>query len=461
MSRRAGVRLILGLLGLASLPGYALDSRTFLGGELNGFVRHVIVFTALFALYLVATWLVLRRAGNDRGALAVVVGFGLLFRLAALPTPMVLSSDASRYLWDGRVQRAGINPYRYPPAAPELAALRDDATYPNINRPTKPTVYPPGAEVLFAAVTTLAPDSLLGWRLFLLGCDVATATLLLRLLHRMGRPPGAVIVWAWAPLAVFEGVQAAHLEPALVPLVLVALLWRQTGRMGAAGAALGAAILLKLYPVVLLLTWWRRGDRRFPLACLSVVASGYLIYTMPVGVGVLGFLPEYFSSAEDFNVGLRWFLTEGIGLGGDGLSREVVRGSVMLLLFGALLAALLWIRRNLEEGAEGVFAAGFSAVAAYLLLVPTALHAWYVLWILPFLAVAPSPGWLWLTGAVTLSYLKYVGGAEVPFWARALEFFPLYGWLVWQWGRHGAAARPVRSPTAPAAEGPSWVWPCS
>ncbi len=442
---RALVWLALGTIGVLSLAGYALDTRHLLGDETNAFTRHVIVFTALFVLYLTATWLTLRRGGQDRVVLGLVLGFGLLFRGAVLPTPVVLSSDVNRYLWDGRVQRAGISPYRYPPAAPELAHLRDEAIYPNINRPTKPTLYPPGAQILFAAVTTVFPDSLLGWRFFLLGCDIATTVLLLRLLRRMGRPPGAVIVFAWAPLAVFEGVQAGHVEPALLSLVLVALLWRQEGRMAMAGAAVGAAILLKLYPAVLALAWWRRGDRRFPVACLGVLAAGYLPYAAPVGIKVVGFLPEYFSSAEDFNVGLRSFLTEGLGLGGDGVAGEVARGIVMFLLFGLLGHVLLRIRSRLREGVDGIFAAGFAAVASWLLLVPTALHAWYVLWMLPFLAVVPSAAWVWLSGAVVLSYFKY-GWSELPLWARVVEFVPVYALLIWEWRRRertGAAAVPM------------------
>lgn len=212
--------------------------------------------------------------------------------------------------------------------------------------------------------------------------------------------------------------------------------------MAMAGAAVGAAVLLKLYPLALALAWWRRGDRRFPAACLGVLAAGYLLYAAPVGLGVLGFLPQYFSSAEDFNIGLRWFVTEGIGLGG-----EVARGSAMLLLFGLLLYVLLRIRGSLREGVDGVFAAGFAAVAAWLLLLPTALHAWYVMWILPFLTVSPSPAWLWLTGAVALSYLKYVGSPEfLPFWARTLEFLPLYALLLWEWRRRRpATTNPVEA----------------
>ena len=460
----AAGRVALGVIGVLSLVGYALDARSLPGDETNAFTRHVSVFTALFVLYLSATSLTLRRGGHDRVVLGLVLGFGLLFRVAVLPTPVVLSSDVNRYLWDGRVQRAGISPYRYPPSAPELAHLRDETIYPNINRPTKPTVYPPGTQILFTAVTAVVPDSLLGWRLFLLGCEIATAVLLLRVLRRMGQPPGAVIVFAWAPLAVFEGVQAAHVEPALLPLVLLALLWRQEGRMTMAGAAMGAAVLLKLYPAALALAWWRRGDRRFAVASLGVVAAGYLLYAAPVGFKVLGFLPEYFSSAEDFNVGLRWFLTEGIGLGGDGVAGEVARAIVMLLLFGLLGHVLLRTRSRLRESADGIFVAGFAAVAAWLLLAPTALHAWYVLWILPFLAVVPSVAWLWLSGAVALSYLKYAW-SELPLWARLVEFVPLYALLIWEWRRRprtGAAAAPMgergghrADPRLPAAPAPS------
>ncbi|HSF04155.1 MAG TPA: glycosyltransferase 87 family protein [Methylomirabilota bacterium] len=445
LKTRTLVRLALGTIGILSLAGYALDTRDLLDEETNAFTHHVIVFTALFVLYLTATWLTLLRGGHDRVVLGLVLGFGLLFRGAVLPTPVVLSSDVYRFLWDGRVQRAGISPYRHPPAASELAHLRDDIIYPNINRPTKPTVYPPGTQLLFAAVTTVVPDSLLGWRLFLFGCEIATGVLLLRLLRRMGQPLGTVIVYAWAPLAVFEGVQAGHVEPALLPLVLLALLWRQEGRMAMAGATVGAAVLLKLYPAALALAWWRRGDWRFPVACLGVLAAGYLPYAAPVGFQVLGFLPEYFSSAEDFNVGLRWFLTEGVGLGGDSVAGEVARGIVMLLLFGLLGHVLLRIRRRLREGADGIFAAGFAAVAAWLLLAPTALHAWYVIWMLPFLAVGPSAAWMWLTGAVALSYLKYAG-SDLPLWARVVEFVPLYVLLIWEWRRRaptGAAAVPM------------------
>ena len=67
------------------------------------------------------------------------------------------SDDIYRYVWDGRVQLAGIDPYRFVPLDPALTFLRDAQLFPPggppaINRPGVHTIYPPGAQALFTAV---------------------------------------------------------------------------------------------------------------------------------------------------------------------------------------------------------------------------------------------------------------------------------------------------------------------
>jgi hypothetical protein len=137
----------------------------------------------------------------------------------------------------------------------------------------------------------------------------------------------------------------------------------------------------------------------------------------------------------------------------------------MLALGGTLLIALQHIRRRLDETDDGILLAGRAAVAAYLLLIPTALHPWYAVWLLPFLTLAPSVAWLWFTGAVPLSYLAYVWlPAEFPLWARTLEFLPLYALLLWEsrgrirWrlgaARSESAAGALSSPAASPPAGP-------
>jgi hypothetical protein len=221
---------------------------------------------------------------------------------------------------------------------------------------------------------------------------------------------------------------------------------------------------------------------------------------------VLGFLPRYFGSAEDFNIGLRRFVTDAIGLAlgrpgrralgtvvaglleraGQGdvrlavgrllspeeaqalrrahglptedlgelllvqLGDELVRAATMVVLLGLLAWVLVRIGRRRPAGPAGVFQAAMAAVAAYLVLVPTAMHAWYAVWILPFLTVRRSPAWLWFTGTVSLSYLTYAW-AGLPLWVRLVEYLPLYGLLLWEWRRaRGRDARDAPGGCEPA-----------
>jgi len=428
--------------GLAALTAIGALSAAIYAGALPAaawlrvdlLAAHPVVVAVLFVLYL-AAWIVSVRIVPTKRALALVLGFGLLFRMLMLPTPVYLSSDLFRYLWDGQVQLAGVNPYRYPPSASELAHLRDGEIHPQINRSTARTIYPPAAQWLFALAAALVPWSIVGWRMLLLSFEVATVAILVRLLRRLGVPPTAVILYAWSPLVVFEGVQAGHVEAVMIPFVLLALLLRQTGRSVLAGAALGVATLMKLYPAVLLPAWWRREDWRFPATAATIVSLGYLPYVAALGAGALGFLPEYLASPEDHNIGLRALLTYPFGLTG-----VVARGVAMALLFVVLATVLVIIGQRARQDPPGLWRASALAVGAYLLLVPTAMHPWYVVWIVPFLCVRPSPAWLWFSGAVTLSYVAYmVAPAPLPSWAWLLEYGPLYALLA-----AGAVVRLVR-----------------
>lgn len=437
----------LAALGILSAALYALavPIATRLGMEPLAF--HPAVFAVLFAFYLVALWLVLRRLHSTPRVVAAILGFAILFRVLMLTTPIYLSSDIYRYLWDGRVQWAGHNPYRYPPAAVELKALRDPALHPHINRPASVTAYPPGAEWLFALAARLAPGSIPGWRLLLLAVEMGTFWVLVGLLRRIGAPGTAVLAYAWSPLVVFEGVQAGHVDLAMILFVLLALTARLGGSSARAGVLLGIAVLIKVYPALLVAAWWRRHDWRFPAVAGATVALGYLPYAASLGAGALGFLPSYFlDRREDFNVGLRALLTWGLGL-----SAEVPRRVTIVLLLVAVAAALAWIGRAHARGRYDAWRAAALAIGVWLVLGPFSVHPWYVLWMVPFLCVAPSPAWLYFSGAVVLSYAEYlVQPGGLPWWAWLGEYGPLYTILI-----AGARRRAMQPAAAPLAARPT------
>ena len=142
---------------------------------------------AAWALFAAGVWLV--RGTPLRIAAMLILGGGLAVQLVAVSGPPIGSDDLYRYVWDGRVQAAGIDPYSYVPAAPQLAALRDPQLWPDhttgwcvaagtpnpdapgdltagcslINRPTVHTIYPPVAEAYFLLVHVLSPPGI-GYR---------------------------------------------------------------------------------------------------------------------------------------------------------------------------------------------------------------------------------------------------------------------------------------------------------
>jgi len=134
------------VLGGAALLLYRVSLGAKGGDDIEWFIK-VALFQSL--IYLLAAWIILH-ARSSRSTLMVVIGFAALFRLSILFAPPYLSDDIYRYVWDGRVQAAGINPYRYIPADGELVPLRDQTIYPKINRRDYAhTIYPPGAQIIY------------------------------------------------------------------------------------------------------------------------------------------------------------------------------------------------------------------------------------------------------------------------------------------------------------------------
>ena len=118
--RGAGAPLRLALAGLG------LIAATLIGTQIHpqlGDHPFMALFVAQGLLSLVA--MRLAAAVEERRALAIILCVAVVARLVLVFAPPTLSTDIFRYIWDGRVQTAGINPYRHLPAAPEQAVGRD------------------------------------------------------------------------------------------------------------------------------------------------------------------------------------------------------------------------------------------------------------------------------------------------------------------------------------------------
>ncbi len=442
-------RLRLGLIaiGLLSLLGY-LSVMVRITGR-PAFLRwgfpqvdflgiYLLHFFPLLLLALIAGWWVFRAGADDSATLGIILGFALLFRLLLLPAPPVLSSDIFRYIWDARVQAAGVNPYLSRPADFDSEEVKKDPLYQQQNRPFARTIYPPLAQAAFRAVRAVAGESVTAMKALMLLGDLATLAILVYLLGALGLPRGRVILYAWQPLTVFEIASSGHVDALAVPFILLAVLAWRGHRNAAAGIALGAATLVKIFPVVLLPAFL--GRRRWPLllACAATIGLAYLPFLAGAGLKALGHLPQFLSDpGETFNPSL-------MGLASLVLGRISPAPLVWASWMGgaAMAATLLWLFRTETDGLNALLARIWVVATALTLLTPT-LHPWYLLWLLPLLTIQPRPAWIYLTGAISVSYIFYIVTPATRLLIGGLEYLPFVLLLGWQWRRSPTRALPA------------------
>jgi alpha-1,6-mannosyltransferase len=343
----------------------------------------------------------------------VVIGLVLAaaWNIAFLRVPSSADDDIHRYVWDGRLQRLGYNPYLVVPSDPAAQALHTPETR-NLNNPDLPSPYPPGAELFFRVVTALQ-ESTFALKVAFVICEFAIVLVLLDVLRRTGQGAHLVLAFAWNPLLAIEVAGSGHIDivGALLLVVSAAALvrrWRAT-----AAIALGLAIAVKFLPVVLLPLYWKRVRIRDAALAAAVAALLYLPF-LNHGRIPIGSLGTYVQSFR-FN---------------GPVFAALDRVAPPQLLVGlAVLVGLVtatWLRRRSEapERSLDIFA---WPMAASLLCAPV-VFPWYLLWLLPFLTSASTLLIIIWTVSIIPVYVQWHLRAlghpwgSLPGWVMLLEY---------------------------------------
>ncbi len=409
---QTGVLIAIGaLMLLLTGAGLALQHRD----AHDGFIVIALIQGVLYLLAVALTW----RGGFRRRVFVGVLAVAALMRLSILLAPPYLSDDLYRYVWDGRVEAAGINPYRYVPSDTHLAALRDEAIYPNINRRTyAPTIYPPAAELIFL-VTTRVSESVTWMKATMVVFELTSVAVLIRLLVLGGLPLERIVIYAWHPVVLWEFAGSGHIDAAIVMFVALALWARRREAAWLTGIALAGAALVKFFPAVIFPALYRRWDWKMPAAAAATVIAGYLPF-LAAGPGVLGFLPGYVRE-EGLDSGTGFFLWN--------LLRAAVpaagSSNVPYLTIAAAVLASLGIYITLTDRAGDRYVASAGALAAAFTVLLSPHFPWYFAWIVAFLCFVPAPSILYLSVASLLLY--FVSGGPDLDGSRMLIEAAIYG----------------------------------
>jgi alpha-1,6-mannosyltransferase len=340
----------------------------------------------------------------------IVIGLVLaaLWHVPFLLVPPGPDDDVHRYVWDGRVQRLGYNPYIVVPSDPAFAALHTPETR-TLNNPDVPSPYPAGAELFFRAVTSIH-ESTFAQKVAFVVCDLAIVFVLLDVLRCTRQGEHWVLAYAWSPLLATEVAGSGHVDivGALLLLVSVAALGRRWRAV--ASLAFGLAVAVKLLPIVLLPLYWRRVRIRDAALATAVVGLLYVPFLNHgrIPIGSLGTYVQRFRFNDPVFATLERVAAP-----------QVVAG--LAVLVGFLTA--IWMRRKSAEGSAEAFA---WPMAASLFCAPV-VYPWYLLWMLPFLrSTSTLPILVWTLSILPTYYvwhLRTVGRPWlVPDWIVILEY---------------------------------------
>ncbi|HET6176445.1 MAG TPA: glycosyltransferase 87 family protein [Candidatus Sulfotelmatobacter sp.] len=310
----------------------------------------------------------------DRRVVVIGLILAAVWHIEFLRVRSGADDDIHRYVWDGRLQRLGYNPYLVVPSDPAVERLHTPETL-NLNNPDLPSPYPPGAQLFFRAVTAVH-ESTFAMKVAFVVCDFWIALVLLDLLRTGGQSAHLVLVYAWNPLLAIEVAGSGHIDivGALLLVISVAALARRWRAIAA--LTFGLAIAVKFLPIVLLSLYWKRV--RIRDAALAAAAVG-LLYVPFLNRGriTIGSLGTYVQTFR-FN--------------GPVFAALAHVAPPQLLVGLAVLAGVAtasWLRRASPESAGPEWFPDVFAwpMAASLLFAPV-VFPWYLLWLLPFLTSA-------------------------------------------------------------------------
>lgn len=347
-------------------------------------------------------------------ALWLIVAVALLARGILLFIDPLLSTDIYRYVWDGRVQAAGINPYRYFPAHEALVDLRDAVIYPKVNRAEYAvTIYPPVAQMFYFLVTRLG-ESVLMMKLALLACEGVTVAIVIALVRRLGQPMTRVVAYLWHPLPIWEIAGTGHVDALMIALMMVGIWLALNERRTSGAVAIALGALAKPFAAPVLAIAWRPWDWKLPLIVALVAVLCYAPF-LSVGWGVLGFLGTGYVYEEQFDTGASIWLLALWRLIFGTMPGDVVAyfaGSALILVAMAIATA------RLNDQSPDVRLAGLNRLLLLFLFLMPLNYPWYFLLVTPFVAlVGGMPVWVLSVGAVLLQE-EYWGDWQMPLLAR-------------------------------------------
>jgi alpha-1,6-mannosyltransferase len=385
----------------------------------------IIAYAAVFISSSLLYWVICRQSlhvnASAQGLLPLLLIL-VVVRATFIGMEPLGSDDVYRYVWDGRVQTAGINPYRFAPDDSALRSLNTEELPSLVNHPDMKTIYFPLCQWLFYLGYHLGGGHVWGFQFLLLVAEILTLIGLVMLMRELSFSPWLALIYAASPLAILQFSLDAHVDAFGFPLLIFAFLFYHRKKTNLSLLFFGLSLLIKPVAFVILPILFLREHGVLKKAKVILV---------PLAVLLIPFVP-YALSANPFEAlatfSERWYFNGALfsalyPLFSDNQTTRLW----CLVILAVALAALYWNKKPMHETAV-------LAVLLLLLCSPVA-HLWYIGWLIVLLPLAPFSSGIALAATASLPSITFVTYQLNGVWkdyplVLLLEYVPVIALLV-------------------------------
>ncbi len=400
-NKSTAVFIILGWLGLFGFAGIV----AFIGGIEPAVRTFQLAYALGFIGYFLLALVVMRALTKTRLSHWPwwLVGCLALRIILIATTP---SDDIYRYIWEGRIQQAGFNPYAHAPDSPALALLQND-DWKKINHPDYPAIYPPVAQATFLLAATIHPSPMTV-KCFVVCCDALVILLLASILRALGHLPHGALLYALCPLVLTSFAVEGHIDSLMLLFTLLSIRAALSKRMNLAAIALGLAISSKLI-VIILIPWLFFRSKRAAILAMTVFAMSYLPYAS-AGASLTESLTRFGGGTSFFSLG------ETLGI--FDFTSPATKIFVAIII-ASLISFISYHTKSYVHAA--------SASLTILLLLMPIIHYWYLTWVIVWVPFVRQWRWIAAAAAMVVYFEAHVARVGTSAWTMP-TWSPMVVW---------------------------------
>jgi hypothetical protein len=414
-------------------------------------VIFLLLFSLAFVFYFGASVAAIRSKGIKKSTFLIVIFFAILFRLILLPSTAIHENDFYRYLWDGKVLKSGLNPYKYTPDEIESLVGKEDAEktklielrdknplyFYRIGHRWVPTIYPPIAQIVFTLSSWIKEDSILVLKTIFVIFDLLVLGLIAKLLVHFKMNPALSMVYGWSPLVLKEIANSGHYDSIAIFFMLLSiyLIFRQ--RLFWGGVSLAFAGLAKFFPLLLAPLY----GKRIKVRNLLVFAGLFLIFYIPFFLWDATGLTRVFTGLRiyfqnwSYNGSIFVLIRSLLNAFNVPVFEQNFLAKVIVGLTLVLVA--IYLSKERPQADFLLLRRSFIILALLFLLSPVA-DPWYFCWVIPFLCFFYSRAFIMLSWLLIFSYLSFsksfgsfrIGSFELPI-LNIVQYLPFFFLLLW------------------------------